>query len=231
MEISTLIDNINIYFELFPIEPDNISNHFLEYSQASKDIELLGAYAKGNIGNSYEYIRLVEKIVECCNDDDLEKLINEYGEDSEISQLIRKKRIEKYRSKILKGSEEIKKDIEKVINEKHSGNPFYEKVCMFIDEAGYKSDSEFYNAIGMPRQLFARLRDSKASLRKKTVLWIIIGLKLDYNNAKELLALAGYSFRKNDKKDVIISYILRSCPYDIFTVNEILDYFGLEPFC
>ena len=83
----------------------------------------------------------------------------------------------------------------------------------------------------MPRQQFARLRDANNTLSKKTVLWIIVGLKLNYPDANDLLQKAGYFFRKNDMRDVILTYIFRNTTYDLDMVNQVLDHFGLASLC
>lgn len=106
-----------------------------------------------------------------------------------------------------------------------------EAICRHLDRLGYKSDADFYNSISMPRQQFSRLRDANSTLSKKTVLWIIVGLKLDYVQACDLLQKAGYNFRKNDMRDVVLTYIFRNTTYDLDTVNLILDHFGIAPLC
>lgn len=233
MEISQLISDIALYLELYAIQERKTDFNMMNNTQDNLMKQQICVYVSERSNNDPQaQLALIKNLIDHCSEEALDELLNEYGEESEIGQIIRMKRIEKYQRTLAAGIENIQEDIEMVIgSSKHINNPFYEKVCEYIDKKGYSSDSDFYNSIGMPRQLFARLRDSKASLSKKTVLWIIIGLELNYVDARELLLLAGYSFKKNDKKDVIISYILRNANYDLYSVNEILHHFELDPFC
>ena len=233
MDISKAINDITLYLELYPISDTR--------TRSAKQIDLpipyfaaidkrMGVYAAGHEKN--DAMRLVENILEHCSEENLDEMIAAYGEESEIAQIIRRKRSEKYQRKLLSSSDMIEKIIkESIVNSIKSDNPFYQAVCRYIDNKGYRSDADFYNAIGMPRQLFSRIRNPESNLSKKTVLWVIIGLKLDYPAAASMLQLAGFSFKKNNRRDVIISYILRNMQYDIFSVNEILDHFGEEAFC
>ena len=236
MNIQKTIKDISLHLELFPIHTSAQKSipmpNMAAQAPCYGSSNTLGVRAGGIGTREAVEVQYVEKILDFCSDDSLDEMMNEYGEESVIGQLIRRKRAEKYRRKLLSDIDSIQDQIEKsVLRSSAMLNPFYDMVCHYIDDHGYKSDSAFYNAIGMPRQLFARMRDPEASLSKKTVLWIIIGLKLDYHAASKLLSLAGFSFKKNSKKDVIISYIIRNTDYDIFSVNEILEHFGEEPFC
>lgn len=233
MNISKTISDISLYLEVYPVKETSNYNcaNFSILPNPSFSNEIGVCVIDGN-GKKIDDIQLAESILEHCSEENLDEMIAEYGEESAIGQLIRRRRAEKYQRSLLDNINVIEDKIEEsLIHSIKTGNPFYETVCRYIDEKGYKSDADFYNSIGMPRQLFARIRNSEANLSKKTVLWIIIGLKLNYSEARELLLLSGYSLKKNDKKDVIISYILRHTQYSLFKVNEILDHFGEDSFC
>lgn len=63
------------------------------------------------------------------------------------------------------------------------------------------------------------------------MLWIICGLGLDYVQAHQVLSAAGYTFKNSDKRDVVISYIIKNVSnYDLDMVNEMLYHFGLRTF-
>lgn len=98
-----------------------------------------------------------------------------------------------------------------------------------MEAAGFTSDSGFYNSIGMSRQTFSRLRYRDNIFSKQNILLIAVGLGLGYKDAVELLRLAGYSFRPEDKRDIILTYIFRNMSYDLPLVNEILEHFGQKP--
>ena len=231
MDRKKAIREIELYFELFPMST-NVDTVKLPELDTYQHIFSCGMFAKEDKEKKNYDMRFVEDILNRCSDDVLNQLMDQYGEESEFGQLIRKMRAKQSHKKILIDGKQVKQNIEGIMEASNGrrSNPFYEAVCQYIDKKGYKSDADFYNSIFMPRQLFARLRDPDASLSKKTVLWIIIGLKLSFDEAEKLLSLAGFSFRKNVKQDIVLSYILRNTAYDLFFVNEILDYFDCETF-
>lgn len=228
MEVSKLINEIEEYITLYP----------LPKKQNNNGDKTPNAVDKNKFGSGFIYISeasdsngMLDAVLEHCDEDTLDELINTYGEESEICQYIRKKRLHDY-TKISCELNAVEKSIETHLKDaKYGGNPFYEAICRHLDRLGYKSDADFYNSISMPRQQFSRLRDANSTLSKKTVLWIIVGLKLDYVQASDLLQKAGYNFRKNDMRDVILTYIFRNTTYDLDTVNLILDHFGIAPLC
>lgn len=173
---------------------------------------------------------VIEAILDHCDENTLDELVQSYGEDSPIAQMIRRKRASAYQ-KVACELDVIGPSLERGLRDAKYGNPFYESVCKHLNRLGYKTDADFYNAISMPRQQFARIRDAANTLSKKTVLWIIVGLRLNYVQANDLLQKAGYHFRKNDMRDVVLTYILRNTTYDLDMVNHILDHFDLVPLC
>lgn len=232
MNVSKTISDISLYLELYPIKEESSKKGTFSISEIIKRQNLPGV-AVAESGDGLQNAEFIESILEYCPEDKYDDMIAEYGEDSVIGQIIRKKRAKKYQDELLsKSIEDMESVIEKtLISSLRYDNPFYQVVCQYIDEKGYKSDADFYNFIGMPRQLFARTRNPEANLSKKTALWIIIGLQLNFKQATSVLSLAGFAFKKNDKRDAILSYILRNTKYTIFEVNEILYHFNVEPFC
>ena len=235
MDVKKIIEDIELYLNLYSL-PESCSNKPLpiEFKQfISGDRRAYGAHLTNGNNPDFEGIHFFASILSRCSEETLFQLMEECGEMSELGQLIRKELAKRHRNICRFDSKTIQRNIEEAIGtgDRQKSNPFYEAVCEYIDAKGFKSDADFYNSIFMPRQLFARLRDPNTNLSKKTVLWIVVGLGLDYPEASAVLGLAGYCFRKNDKRDVVLSYILRNTKYDLFTVNEILDHFGCEPFC
>jgi hypothetical protein len=53
-------------------------------------------------------------------------------------------------------------------------------------------------------------------------------MKLNIDEASELLEKAGYSFSSANKGDLIIQYFLYHKSYNIFAINEVLDKYGFE---
>lgn len=116
-----------------------------------------------------------------------------------------------------------------LINSAKNENTFYGVLCRYIDRRGFKSDAEFYNMLNIPRQIFSRLRSGDKVPSKQNVLLMIAGLKLGYEQAVELLNLAGYAFRKSEKRDIIISYVIQNYDYDIDFIDDLLIYCGEKP--
>lgn len=110
-----------------------------------------------------------------------------------------------------------------------SPDSLYDFICKKMERSGFTSDSDFYNSIGMSRQTFSRLRYKNNSFSKQNILLMAVGLGLDYKDAAELLRLAGYAFRPEDRRDVILTYIFMNMSYDLPLVNEILEHFGQKP--
>ena len=48
----------------------------------------------------------------------------------------------------------------------------------------------------------------------------------DSDEAKDLLACAGFALSRSSKVDIIVAYFLQNKIYDMFEINEILDAYG-----
>ncbi|HBA69854.1 MAG TPA: hypothetical protein DCZ40_10940 [Lachnospiraceae bacterium] len=228
MEVSKLIREIEEYVTLYPLPKKQNNNGNLKDYIVGKNNLCLGAVY---ISKASNIKGMLDAVLGHCGEDILDELLNTYGEESEIGQYIRRKRALDY-TKVSCELNAIERTLETHLKKaRHGGNPFYEAICGHLDRLGYKSDADFYNSIGMSRQQFSRLRDANSTLSKKTVLWIIVGLKLDYVQACDLLRKSGYNFRKNDMRDVILTYIFRNTTYDLDTVNFVLAHFGIAPLC
>ena len=231
---SVLISELNVYFSLYPIKESGSSLHATTFREASKALgRLSGSHFNDAVFTS-DAEKVILEIISHCDDETQEELIYSFGDESLVSQIIRRNRIEKLNNvkKTTYSTDTLQKNLQnEIMDIRKRGNPLYESICHYIEMRGYRKDSDFYNAIGMPRQQFARLRDAANTLSKKTVLWIIVGLRLNYNEACDVLGKAGYNFRKSDMRDVILMYIFRNTEYSLRTVNEVLDHFGLDTFC
>ncbi|MCI9123332.1 MAG: hypothetical protein HFH35_04510 [Eubacterium sp.] len=127
--------------------------------------------------------------------------------------------------------EEIKDILNKELDAaKKQRREFFEELIYFVDRA-QKTDAQVYNAIGMNRTLWYRLRDNKnARTNKRNVLKMAIILHLDYWEMYYLLNLAGYSLMPaQDPTDKIVSYCIRSKIYDCKQIDELFFELGEEP--
>lgn len=171
---------------------------------------------------------LLLTVLQRCDEDTLIELERDFGKNSRITKIIREN-IRGFSPNENTSNIEIK--IKDMISEaERMGDPFYSLVCKRMQEKGFETDADFYNSISMSRQNFARIRNLKKKVGKPTVLWIVVGLKLNYHESREMLETAGFAFKKNDKTDIVISQIIKNVPnYDLDMVNETLYHFGLRP--
>lgn len=231
MNIKKVIASLETYLDICPPQRKRVDSHadVLKAFQQKITSPVLPLYSLGADNKKADdfNLQLLQSVLAHCDDDAFDELLEEYGDDSAIGQAIRKKRAEDY-AKVMCDPAVVAKNIEEDLASVKKVNPFYDSVIAHMERLGFPTDADFYNSIGMPRQLFAKIRDASNNLSKKTVLWIVVGLKLDYPQASDLVRKAGYTFRKGDMRDVVLSYILRNTKYDLFSVNEILDHFGLE---
>ena len=107
---------------------------------------------------------------------------------------------------------------------------FSQKLLRMISERGM-TDSEAYTKAYVDRRHFSKIRkDDFYSPNKKTVLAFAIALELSLDEAKDLLACAGYALSRSSKVDIIVAYFLQNKIYDMFEINDILDAYGQPTF-
>ena len=103
---------------------------------------------------------------------------------------------------------------------------FSQTLFKMIKEKGI-SETDCYKNANLDRRLFSKIRSNDDyQLRKNTVFALCIGLKLNLDEAEELLDKAGYSISHSIKFDTIMEYLIKKEIYDIIVVNEILFSFG-----
>ena len=113
-----------------------------------------------------------------------------------------------------------KKSIDDVIQ--HLDESFSEMLLRLIDERGLK-DPEVYKKANVTKQTFSKIRNnSQYNPTKQTALAFAIALKLNLDEAKDLLLKSGYALSKSSRFDVIVSFFLESENYDIYEINLVL---------
>lgn len=99
---------------------------------------------------------------------------------------------------------------------------FSETLLRLIDESGRK-DSEVYKAANIDRKLFSKIRSNpQYRPSKPTALALAVALRLDLDEAEDLIGRAGYTLTHASRADIIVEYFIVTGKYDIFEINETL---------
>lgn len=99
---------------------------------------------------------------------------------------------------------------------------FQEEVFKIIDKNNY-NDAQVYKRAYISKQTFSKIRkDNLYHPDKDTAIKICIGLKLNLDEAVNLLEKAGYTLSFSIKRDLVFRYYLLNNEYDILSLNETL---------
>lgn len=115
-------------------------------------------------------------------------------------------------------------ELDKVLARKEES--FSKMLLRMIDEKGLK-DSDVYKRANIDRRLFSKIRGDEAYVpSKKTAISFCLALQLELEEAKKLLATAGYTLSNSFKFDLIIMYLIENKEYSIHFANIVLDDYG-----
>ena len=119
---------------------------------------------------------------------------------------------------------------------------FKDVLCAYIRKSGL-SDAEVYSAAYVSRDKFNHIINGrkgkkvkpdedghKVNASQRTVMQLCIGLKLNLKDSVRLMACAGYAFRPNDERDLVVAECLRQGIRNIVNINVELYERGLELF-
>ena len=96
---------------------------------------------------------------------------------------------------------------------------FGEMVSWWIQEKGLRT-TEFYTRANLTKATFSSIKNHPEKIPKKTTaLACVIGLKLDLQQANDLLKRAGLTISHSNLTDVIVEYFIVHGNYDIDAIN------------
>ncbi|MBR6401690.1 MAG: hypothetical protein IKS17_10825 [Firmicutes bacterium] len=105
---------------------------------------------------------------------------------------------------------------------------FTERLFELIGEKGL-SNAEVYKRACIDRKLFSKMQcDSSYKPSKKTAFALIIALELNLDEARDMLARAGYAFSPSSVFDLIIRFFIENGVYDMYTINTALYEHGVQ---
>ncbi len=115
-------------------------------------------------------------------------------------------------------------NLDKVLEKREE--TFSTMLLRLIDEKNLK-DSDVYKRANIDRRLFSKIRgDEDYVPSKKTAISFCLALQLKMDEAKTLLATAGYTLSLSSRFDLIIMYLIENCEYNIHFANIVLTDYG-----
>ncbi|MDO4465309.1 MAG: macro domain-containing protein [Bacillota bacterium] len=102
------------------------------------------------------------------------------------------------------------------------GMSFHDKLFELIDKSGL-DNKDVWKRANLDRKHFSKIQcDENYHPKKKTVMALCIALRLDLEEAKDLLARADWAFSPSSKVDLIVQKAIIDKQYDIYQLNLVL---------
>ncbi|MCL2849212.1 MAG: hypothetical protein FWE61_04080 [Micrococcales bacterium] len=103
--------------------------------------------------------------------------------------------------------------------------PFATTLLRLVDTKQL-TDVQVYRRANLDRRLFSKIRSNPGYMpSKRTALALAVGLGLDLDETRALLARAGYTLSSALTCDVIVEHFISNGTYDVLAINEALFYF------
>ena len=108
----------------------------------------------------------------------------------------------------------------------HVNDTFQQAMFYHIDSKGL-DEVKVYNDAHIDRRLFSKIRSNEHYRpSKKTAICICMGLKLNLDEANDLLEKAGYTLSHSSKADLIVEYFIKTKEYNLDILNQVLYEYG-----
>lgn len=112
----------------------------------------------------------------------------------------------------------------------HLSDTFQEYLMYLIETKGL-TNADVYKRALLTKQLFSKIKlNPEYHPDKATAMRLCIGVKLNLDETKDLLARAGYALSPCEKRDVIFSYFIEKGVYDMIEIDIALEEHGAECF-
>ena len=109
----------------------------------------------------------------------------------------------------------------------HMSDTFPQYLLYLIQSKGMEN-AEVYKRAIVDKKVFSKIKNNPAyHPQKLTALCLCVGAKLNLDEAKDLLARAGYALSPCDKTDIIFSYFIENGIYDMIELDIQLEEHGL----
>lgn len=128
--------------------------------------------------------------------------------------------------------EELWEDNESALNErmKHMSDTFQQYLMYLIESKGL-TNAEVYKRAIITKQLFSKIKlNPEYHPDKATAMRLCVGVKLNLDETKDLLARAGYALSPCDKRDIIFSFFIEKEIFDMIEIDIVLEEHGLPCF-
>jgi len=139
---------------------------------------------------------------------------------------------------LLQSSEDIKKGLDDMFKGSEYGKTLSDRLIEIIHEKSL-TPSQVQHFADIDRKLYSKILNKEYKTTKPTVIALAIGLQLNYQEAKDFLALAGFALSPASKADLIVRFFMENKEYfykknfdtnryKVTYLNDFLMLYGLD---